>query len=311
MDRLAGMEAFVAVVEAGGFQAAAQRLGVSRALVSKRVAQLERSLGVQLLHRTTRRLAVTGPGTAFLDSCRRILREFRHASGELAELQQQAQGTLRINAPMSFGQLYLAPALIEFQRRHPGIVAQLTLTDRFVDVIEDGYDVVLRIGAMRDSSLIARRLCPVRRVLVAAPAYLGRAGVPRRVGDLAAHRLLHYDWLATGLRWHLVGPEGESAIEVPKAMCVNNGEVLKAAALAGGGITLLPTFVCGPELRSGTLARVLPEHEARPIALHALWPASRLQPARLRTFVDFLVERFHTEEPVWDRDGDPAAAELA
>ena len=245
MDRIAGMEAFVAVVEAGGFQAAARQLGISRALVSKRLSALERILGVQLLHRTTRRLSVTGPGSAFYESCQRILGEFRHATGELTQLQLQPRGTLKVNAPMSFGQLHLAPTLIEFQRLHPGIAIHLTLTDRFVDVVDEGYDLVLRIGALSGSSLIARRLCSVKRVLSAAPAYLALAGIPTRAEELVTHRLLHYGWLATGARWHLVGPDGRTVVDVPETLCVNNGDVLKAAALAGAGITLLPTFLCG------------------------------------------------------------------
>ena len=300
MDRIAGMEAFVAVVEAGGFQAAARQLGISRALVSKRLSALERTLGIQLLHRTTRRLSVTGPGSAFYESCQRILGEFRHATGELTQLQLQPRGTLKVNAPMSFGQLHLAPTLIEFQRLHPGIAIQLTLTDRFVDVVDEGYDLVLRIGALSGSSLIARRLCSVKRVLSAAPAYLALAGIPARAEELVTHRLLHYGWLATGARWHLVGPDGRTVVDVPETLCVNNGDVLKAAALAGAGITLLPTFLCAPELRTGALVRVLPEQEARPIALHAIWPASRLIPARLRTFIDFLVGRFGSDPPTWD-----------
>ena len=172
MDRIAGMEAYVAVVEAGGFQAAARQLGISRALVSKRLAALELAIGVQLLHRTTRRLSVTGPGTEFYESCRRILREFHQTTAEMAQSQQQPRGTLKINAPMSFGQSQLAPALFDFLRLQPGIAVQLSLTDRFVDVIDEGYDVVMRIGVLRGSSLIARRLCPVRRVLCAAPGYL-------------------------------------------------------------------------------------------------------------------------------------------
>jgi DNA-binding transcriptional LysR family regulator len=300
MDRIAGMEAFVAVVEAGGFLGAARQLGISRALVSKRLSALERTLGVQLLHRTTRRLSVTGAGSAFYESCQRFLGEYRHATGELMQSQVQPRGTLRINAPMSFGQMYLAPAMIDFQRLHSGIAIQLTLTDRFVAVIDEGYDLVLRIGALRGSSLIARRLCPVRRVLCAAPGYLAQAGMPARPEELTAHRLLHYGWFATGARWHLGGAEGESVIDVPERLCVNNGDVLKAAAIAGAGITLLPTFLCGPELRTGALVRVLPECEARLIALHALWPASRLLPARLRAFIDFLVERFGTDRPAWD-----------
>lgn len=310
MDRIAGMEAFAAVVETGGFQSAARQLGVSRALVSKRVAGLERDLGVQLLHRTTRRLSVTGPGSDFYESCRRILGEFELASAQLAQSQQQPRGTLKINAPMSFGQRQLAPALLEFQRRHPAIDIQLSLTDRFVNVVDEGYDLVLRIGALPDSSLIARHLCPVRRVLCAAPAYLDRAGTPSRVDELTSHRLLHYGWLATGARWHLTGPEGVSVVDVAHSFCVNNGDVLNAAAVAGAGIVLLPTFVCGPDLRSGTLVRVLPRHEARLVSLHAVWPASRLLPARLRACVDFLIEWFGAELPAWDR-GVVAAADPA
>ncbi len=201
---------------------------------------------------------------------------------------------------MSFGQLQLAPALIEFQRLHPGIAVQLTLTDRFVDVIEEGYDLVMRIGALRGSSLIVRRLCAVRRVLCAAPTYLAQAGLPSRPEELTGHRLLHYGWLATGARWHLTGPDGTVAIDVPDTFCVNNGDVLNAAAIAGAGITLLPTFVSGPDLRTGALARVLPDYEARLIELHALWPATRLLPARVRTFIDFLVARFGSDPPAWD-----------
>jgi DNA-binding transcriptional LysR family regulator len=280
MDRLAGMEAFVAIVEAGGFQGAARQLGVSRALISKRLAALERTLGVQLLHRTTRRLSVTGPGAEFYESCQRILGEYRHATSTLTQLQLQPGGTLKVNAPMSFGQLHLAPALVDFLRLYPGITMQLTLTDRFVDIIEEGYDLVMRIGDLRGSSLIARRLCPIRRVLCAAPVYLAQAGTPARADELGRHRLLHYGRLATGARWHLTGPDGVTVVEVPEGLCVNNGDVLKAAAISWAGIALLPTFLCAPELRSAALARVLPEHQARPIALHALWrPAGSCRPA--------------------------------
>ena len=203
---------------------------------------------------------------------------------------------------MSFGQLHLAPTLIEFQRLHPGIAIQLTLTDRFVDVVDEGYDLVLRIGALSGSSLIARRLCSVKRVLSAAPAYLALAGIPTRAEDLVTHRLLHYGWLATGARWHLAGPDGRTVVDVPEALCVNNGDVLKAAALAGAGITLLPTFLCAPELRTGALVRVLRESR-RP----ARSPASRRPPpagepihlARPPTFIHFLVGRFGSDPPTW------------
>ena len=203
------MEAFAAVVETGGFQSAARQLGVSRALVSKRVAGLEQAMGVQFLRRTTRKLSVTGPGEEFYERCRRILAEFHEATGELALLQREPRGALKVNAPMSFGQLHLAGALLAFMCEHPKIIVQLTLTDRFVDVVEEGYDVVVRIGALRGSSLIARRLCPIRRVLCASPGYLAEAGSPTTPAALRDHRLLQYGQLATGQRWQLTGPDGE------------------------------------------------------------------------------------------------------
>ena len=300
MDRIAGMEAFVAVVEAGSFQGGARQLGLSRALVSKRLAGLERALGVQLLNRTTRRVSVTGPGAEFYESCRRILGEFRLAASELAQTQRQPKGLLKVNAPMSFGQLQLAPALVEFLDAHPGINLQVTMTDAFVDVVDGGYDLVLRIGALRGSSLVARRLCPIRRLLCAAPAYLARHGTPASPADLAGHRLLNYGHEAIGTRWHLIGPDGEATVEVASALCANNGDVLKTAALAGTGIAMLPTFLCGPELRDGRLEHVLPGVAPRPVALHAIWPASRILPTRLRALIDFLVHRFGADRPAWD-----------
>ncbi|MFO1047058.1 MAG: LysR family transcriptional regulator [Geminicoccaceae bacterium] len=300
MDRIAGMEAFAAVVETGGFQSAARQLGVSRALVSKRVAGLEADLGVQLLRRTTRKLSVTGPGADFYERCRRILGEFREATGELTRLQREPRGVLKVNGPMSFGQLHLAAAMVAFMCDHPQITVQLTLTDRFVDVVEEGYDIVLRIGALRGSSLIARRLCPIRRVLCASPDYLAGAGTPAAPADLSNHRLLQYGLQGAGQRWQLTGPEGDTTVDVPPAFCVNNGDVLRAAAQAGLGIVLLPTFICGDALRSGELVRVLPQHQAQPIALHALWVENRVMPSRLRRFLDFLVARFGAEHPAWD-----------
>lgn len=301
MDRLAGIEAFVAIVEAGGFQAAAKQLGLSRALVSKRIAALERSLGTQLLHRTTRRLAVTAAGAEFYERAKRIRAEIDAAMAELAQHQAEPAGLVKINAPMSFGQLHLAPVLVEFMQAFPRVNLQLTLTDHFVDVVDEGYDLVLRIGALRDSSLIARRLTPVRRYLCASPAYLAEAGTPDTPQALRAHRLLHYGWLATGTRWQLVSASGEeTVVEGPISLCVNNGDLLAAAASSGLGITLLPTFIIAPELRAGRLVRLLPGWEGAPIALSALWPSSRVLPLRVRTLIDFLVTRFSEEPPAWD-----------
>jgi DNA-binding transcriptional LysR family regulator len=300
MDRIAGMQAFMALVEAGSFHAAARQLGLSRALVSKRVAALERELGVSLVQRTTRALSVTGPGAEFLEPCRQVLEAYEAATAGLARHQAEPRGLLRVNGPMSFGQLHLAPAVLDFAGGHPDIGIQLTLTDRFVDPIEEGFDLVVRIGAPRASSLVARRLGTVRRVLCASPGYLGAAGTPATPEDLQRHKVLHYGWQATGSRWHLLGPEGEVVLDLPRGFCANNGEVLRMAALADRGIGLLPTFIVGPALRDGRLARVLEAWEAPPIVLHALWPQSRLLPARTRAFIDFLVERFAGDPPPWE-----------
>lgn len=299
MDRLAGMESFVAVAETGSFSAAAKRLGVSRAVVGKRVAALEKTMGAQLLHRTTRRVSITGPGSEFYERCRMIIDEYALAGDELARNQIEPQGIVKLNAPMSFGQLHLAPAILDFMERHSDILVHLTLTDRFVDVVAEGYDLVVRIGELEDSSLIARRLAPVRRVVCASPTYLAKHGTPQTPADLAGHRILHYGLHRTGTRWDLIGANGNTSVEVSVDYCVNNGEILAAAAVAGRGITLLPTFIVGADMQLGRLVRILPEHEATTVGLHAVWPPNRLQPTRVRFLIDLLIERF-AGRPQWD-----------
>lgn len=299
MDRLAGMGSFVAVAETGSFSAAAKRLGLSRAVVGKRVAALEKAMGAQLLNRTTRQVKITGPGAEFYERCRKIVDEFATAGHELARNQVEPEGIVKLNAPMSFGQLHLAPALLDFMERYPNIVIHLALTDRFVDVVAEGYDLVVRIGDLDDSSLISRHLAPVRRVLCASPDYVQTSGMPGSPADLAGHRVLHYGWHRTGTRWDLVNSNGSTSLNVSVGYCANNGEVLAAAAVAGRGITLLPTFIVGADLQLGRLVRILPDYEATTVGLHALWPPSRLQPTRVRKLIDFLVERF-AGRPHWD-----------
>lgn len=299
MDRLAGMECFVAVVEAGSFSAAAKRLGLSRALVGKRVAALETELGAQLLNRTTRRVSVTGPGAEFYERCRNIVDEFTVAGHELARNQVAPEGVVKLNAPMSFGRMHLAPALLDFMQKYPKIIIHMALTDRFVDLVDEGYDLAVRMGDLDDSSLISRRLAPVRRVLCASPDYIRMHGMPQTPDDLVAHRILHFGLHRTGTRWELEGPEGKTSVDISADYCVNNGEVLATAAVEGRGITLLPTFIVGADVQLGRLIRVLPSYEATTVGLHALWPPSRLQPSRVRMLIDFVVERF-ARKPHWD-----------
>lgn len=301
MDRLAGMESFVAIVETGSFSTAAKRLGLTRAVVSKRVAALEGELGTQLLHRTTRQVCVTGTGAEFYEHARAIVTAFAFARQQISLSQAEPEGLIKLNAPMSFSQLHLAPALPEFMRRYPRIAVQLTMTDRFVDVIAEGYDLVIRISSMDDSSLVGRRLASVGRVLCASPDYLEANGTPATPQDLKDHRILHYGWQQPSAKWQLFRGEEPVTVEMPVSFCANNGDVLTSAAVEGGGIIVMPLFIVAELLRAGKLVRVLPEYRASTLSLHVLWPTNRRMPSRVRQFIDFLVERF-ADRSDWDAD---------
>ncbi|MEM9358220.1 MAG: LysR substrate-binding domain-containing protein [Pseudomonadota bacterium] len=289
MDRLSGMEAFVAVVEEGSFSAAARKLEISRAVVGKRVAALEKELGAQLLNRTTRHVSTTGAGTEFYERARSIVSEFAVANQELSRNQSEPAGIVKIGVPMSFGQTHLTPMLLDFMQQYPKIIVHLTLSDRFVDVLAEGYDLVLRIGEMEDSSLIMRRIASLDRILYASPDYIEKTGSPSSPTDLTHHRILHYGYERTGLIWQLRSETDTANVEVGASFCANNGEVLLAAAVADHGIALLPRFIADPELERGRLVRVLPEYAASSVDLVALWPSNRLLPTRVRRLIDFLI----------------------
>lgn len=298
-DLLTGMLIFARVADEGGVSAAARRLSLSKSAVSKQLAALEDRLGARLLHRTTRRMSLTEAGAAFLERCRRVIAEAEEAEAAIGALQGEPRGVLRVNGPMTFGTLHLAAAIPEFMARHPQVRVDLVLNDRMVDLIEEGFDVSVRIAKLADSSLVARRLAPGRRVLVAAPDYLARRGVPVRLADLLGHDTLCYSYLATSNEWCFDGPDGEESIRVDGRLTANNGDVLLAAAIAGGGIAALPTFICGADLRDGRLVRVLPDYENTSFAIHAVWPPGRHLSAKVRAFVDFLAERFGPV-PYWE-----------
>jgi DNA-binding transcriptional LysR family regulator len=299
LDILAGMVVFAQVVDAGGFSAAARVIGVSKSAVSKQVSALEDRLGARLLQRTTRQMSLTEVGSAFLERCRRVLAEAEEAEAAVTALQAAPRGVLRINGPMTFGTLHLAAAIPEFMARHPGLVVDLTLNDRFVDLVEEGYDMALRIGRLPDSSLVARRIAPARRVLVASPAYIASRGAPHSLADIAAHDCLCYAYLATGDEWRFDGPAGEESVKVSGRLRANNGEVLLEAARAGTGIAALPTFIVGPDLKAGRLVRVLPAHDNCSSSISAVWPQGKHLSLKVRAFVDFLLERFGPV-PYWE-----------
>lgn len=300
LDRLDGMRAFVAIGETGSFTAAAARLCVARALVSKRVATLERLMGVRLLNRTTRRVALTEAGLAFLARAQRILSEYDQASLELADLHAEPAGTLRLAAPMSFGITYLTALMPGFMAAHPRLKVDIVMNDRRVDLIEEGFDAAVRIGRLADSSLVARRLATVRLFLYASPDYLARHGTPEQPADLADHQGLIYGQGTITSRWTLTDGETPVTVEPQVRMVANNGEMLVAAAIAGEGIALQPTFLISGALRAGKVVRVLPRFEVPPATLYVVWPANRLLPAKVRLFVDYMASTI-ADPPAWDQ----------
>ncbi len=300
MGTLDGIRAFVRVVEAGGFAAAARDMGLSRSVVNRHVIQLENELGTQLLRRSTRQVTPTETGMAFYDRCRQILSELDEAIGAVAELQDAPTGHLRVNAPMSFGTLHLSHAVADYMSRYPDVHVELMLNDRFVDPLEEGFDVTVRAGEPQVStSLMTREIAPVRRVVCASPAYLEARGEPLHPNDLRHHRCLHYGYQASGIHWRLRGPDGDRSVSIGCVMWSNNGEVLKDAAVNDQGVVLLPTFVVGEALQLGQLRTILPDYQPPQVMLCALYPRHRHLSAKVRLFVDLLVDRFR-DRPYWD-----------
>lgn len=299
MDKLDAMNAFAKVVASGSYAEAARRLGLTRSAISKAVMELEEVLGVRLLDRTTRRLNPTEAGRAYYERCVDILASIEETELQVSQLHAQPKGVLKMNAPVSFGTLYLGMAIADFMALYPDLRVELTLNDRFIDPLEEGVDVTVRIGALTDSSLIARKLAPARRVLVASPDYLARHGLPQTPDDLARHRCLTYGHTTTLQRWQLTR-DGESfTVPVAAYLCSNNGDVLREAALKGNGITTLPTFIVGPDITADRLRIVLPDYAPSHLTIYALYAPNRYLAAKTRLLIDFLVERFG-DDPPWE-----------
>ena len=298
MDRLTEMDAFVQVVDHGGFTEAARRMRLSKSAVSKHVSALEARLGVRLLNRTTRRVSPTEVGLAYYDRALSVLAAAGEADSMVTAMQATPRGALKISAPISFGISQVTPAVARFLSEFSEVEISMVLEDRFVELIAEGYDVAIRIGALADSSLKARKLAEARTLLVAAPEYLARMGTPRTIDDLSEHQLLHYSILSSGNFWRLRAASGEERqVRVGGRLAVNNGEALMRAAEAGLGIALVPTFMLGDALASGRLVELLADRPADILGIHAIYPPGRFPQPKLRAFVDFLVEHFRGMGP--------------
>jgi len=296
MDRFGDLDVFARVVTAKSMSAAGRELKLSPAVISKRVRRLEERLGVRLLQRTTRQLSLTEAGQGFYERVVAILGSIEEAESWVSSGTGQARGTLRVSAPTSFGRLHIAPHLKPFLDANPMVNVDLILTDAFVDIIGEGFDLAVRIADLRDSSLVAKRLAPNHRVLCATPAYLSANGVPAVIEELANHTLIAHN----ADQWRLDGPEGPVSVRVTGPLRTNSSEVVREALLAGVGIALRSTWDVGPELKSGALLRVLPAYSVgKRVAVYAVYPSRRHMEQKVRAFVDYLAELYGAT-PYWD-----------
>jgi DNA-binding transcriptional LysR family regulator len=291
MDRLSAMRTFRTVVETGGFSAAARRLGLSKAAVSKQVAELEAHFGTALLHRTTRRLNATDAGRRYFENCVRLLDELDEVEAEVRDAQAEPSGRLRVTAPINFGIEVLGPVICAIAQRYPKLEIQVELNDRFVDLIEEGFDVALRIRTnLPDSSLIARRIGSITRSVCAAPSYLKRMGTPRTPEELKSHACLIYTLSTSPYDWKFLSGGKSATVRVNGGIQSNNGQFLRSFLNAGMGVALLPDFTVGEDIRAGRLKRILETYQTEPHDLYLVYPANRHQSPKLRAFMDMAAQ---------------------
>ena len=294
MDRIDALRAFVTVVIETSFIRAAGRLEISPQLVSKYVSRLEEGLGVRLLNRTTRKVHLTEAGTRYYQRAQQLLDDFDDMENQLGDFQTEASGQLRISAPVSFATGHLAPLIDDFQRAYANVSVDLQLNDRKVDIVEEGFDIALRIGHLKSSSLIAKYLAPIRLVMCASPEYLAERGIPDSPEDLKQHRYLRYSYMEQPAeRW----------LKTSGALVCNNGDVLMQSAIAGAGIALQPTFISGQAIAQGKLKVVLAKHEPEPLGLYVVYPHRKLLASKVRCFLDF-VDSYFGDPPYWDKFDD-------
>lgn len=299
MDRFLEMQTFNAVVDAGSFVKAADALNMSKAAVSRYVVDMETRLGVRLLHRTTRRLSLTDEGQVFYARSKELLAELQEAEDEITSRSDAASGLLRINAPFTFGILHLAPLWGAFKAQHPKVTLDVTLADRLVDLVEEGYDVAIRIATLESSTLVSKRLATTRMVLCASPTYLAQHGTPTHPADLAQHSVISYSYWATKDEWRFNGPEGPVSVKTNPCIHTNSGDTCRAAALSHQGVILQPTFLVGKDLSDGTLLELMPEYRSIELGIYAVYPTRKHVSAKVRALIEFLAARFAGREASW------------
>ena len=301
MNRFENMDTFVRVVEAGSISGAADRLSVAKSAVSRRLRELEEHLGVELFHRTTRRMNLTDTGRAFYHQCVRILEDVLEAELATSQAHGTLQGSLKVALPSSFGLMHIGPAINAFIEENPQIEFDLDFNDRKVDLMQEGFDLAIRVGNLPDSSLIARRLAPIQSVMCASPHYLERKGTPQSPEELSNHQCLIYSLLRDPEAWHLIDDKGNMhKTKVRPYLKASTGEYLKNAAVAGLGIILIPTFIAYKEIESGALLPIMTNYQTPQISAYAIYPQTRHLSQRVRAFVDFLAKRFEGT-PYWDQ----------
>ncbi|MDI3514783.1 MAG: hypothetical protein PWP40_2012 [Rhodocyclaceae bacterium] len=299
MDRFVEMQTFCAVVDAGSFVSAADALGLSKAAASRYVSELERRLGVRLLHRTTRRLSLTEDGERFYARSRELLAGLEEAEAELHSRSGAARGLLRVNAPVTFGIRHLAQLWGPFCELHPQVRLEVTLSDRTVDLVEEGFDMAIRIAALPSSTLVCRQLARTRIVLCASPRYLAAHGTPQEPADLARHAVIAYSYWSGGDEWPFEGPDGRVSVRTKPSMHTNSGDTCRAMALAGQGIILQPGFLVADDLAAGTLVELMPAYRSVTLGIYALYPTRKFVPPKVRALVEFLAEHFARPHPGW------------
>lgn len=290
MDRFQEMRVFAAVVDAGSFVGASDAIEMSKPAVSRHVQDLEARLGVRLLQRTTRKLSLTEEGAVFYARCKDLLANVDEAEAEITSRTGEASGLLKVNAPVSFGIIHLAPLWAEFMARHPKVRLDVTLSDRVVDLVEEGFDVAVRIARMPNSSLISRKIAATRMIVCATPAYLKKHGTPQHPAELAAHTVLAYSLFSAGDNWEFDGPQGKVTVKVTPQLHTNSGDTCRAAALQHQGIIYQPSFLVGGDLTSGALVPLLPGYLSAELGVYAVYPTRKHLSPKVRLLIDFLNE---------------------